>query len=328
MIIIKRRGYQISTGGVHYPLDYLLEIHCWDGESSPELKKDLALLSAHVPYRQAKKVFERFRPYAPSHMTFRKAANDVGEIAQTLTPRALKPNKQNIIDAHLSFQVDGGRINTLQGWRETKTAIVENGSDLVQVTRIESHKPFMDKFCEYIKLHGYDVDLVEKALLSDGALWIGDDFLKIFPGIIHILDYYHLVEHFYETAKVVLSTEAIEITKPWVDSLIDLCFENKSAELILRLQNLQQAKSIKPDAHEALRLLLNYVKTNKDKIKYGEFKARNLPIGSGKIEATVKQQNNSRMKAASIRWDALNANKVLALRSAIFNDQYDEIKIA
>jgi hypothetical protein len=258
-------------------------------------------------------------------MTFRKATNEVGEKAQTLSPRPLKRNTNK---KHMSFQIDGGRINTLEGWRETKTAIVENGNDLVQVTKIESHKPFMDEFCRYIKQHGYNTEIVDKALLSDGALWIGDDFLKIFPEIIHILDYYHLVEHFYETAKVVLATEAIELTKPWVDSFINLCFENKIAALILKLQNLQQTTPVKSAAYEALRLLLNYVKTNKDKIRYGEFEAKNLPIGSGKIEATVKQQNNSRIKAASIRWDTPNANKVLALRSAIFNDQYDEIKIA
>jgi hypothetical protein len=303
----------------------LLEIHCWDGESSPELKKDMALLGAHMPYRQAQEVFKRFRPYAPSHMTFRNAANEIGETAQTLSIRALKPNANK---THLSFQVDGGRINTLEGWRETKTAIVENGNDLVQVTKIESHIPFMNKFCEYIKWHGYNTEIVEKALLSDGALWIGDDFLRIFPEIIHILDYYHLVEHFYTAAKIVLATEAIEITKPWVDSFIDLCFENKIATLILKIQNLQQIMPVKSASHEALRLLLNYVKTNKSKILYGEYKERNLPIGSGKIEATVKQQNNHRMKAGSIRWDTANANRILALRTAIFNDQYNEIKIA
>lgn len=278
-----------------------------------------------MPYRQAQEVLKRFRPYAPSHMTFRKAANEVGEKAQTLSVRALKPN---VNKTHLSFQVDGGRINTLEGWRETKTAIVENGQDLVQVTKIESHIPFMDQFCGYIKRHGYNTEIVEKALLSDGALWIGDDFLRIFPEIIHILDYYHLVEHFYDTAKIVLSTEAIEITKPWVDSLIDLCFENKISTLILKIQNLQQSMPVKAASYEALRLLLNYVKTNKSKIMYGEYKERNLPIGSGKIEATVKQQNNHRMKAASIRWDKTNANRILALRTAIFNDQYNEIKVA
>jgi hypothetical protein len=325
LVTIKRRGYQVATGGIYYPLDYLLEIHCWDGESSPELKKDLALLAAHMPYRQSQEVLKRFRPYVPSHMTFRKAANEIGEKAQALSVRAMKPNANK---THVTFQVDGGRINTLEGWRETKTAIVENGTDLVQVTKIESHKPFMDNFCEYITQHGYNTEIVAKALLSDGAQWIGDDFLKIFPEIFHILDYYHLTEHFYEVAKIVLATDDIKITKPWVESFINLCFENRIAELILKLQNLQQTLSVKSAPYEAVRLLLNYVKTNKDKIRYGFFESQNLPIGSGKIEATVKQQNNSRMKSGSIRWKTSNANKVLALRSAIFNDQYHEIKIA
>ena len=120
-----------------------------------------------MSYRQAQGILKRFRSYSPSHMTFRKATNEVGEKAQTLSVRALKSDMNK---KHISFQVDGGRINTLEGWRETKTAIVENGKDLVQITKIESHKLFMDRFCEHIKYHGYNTEIVEKALLSDGAI--------------------------------------------------------------------------------------------------------------------------------------------------------------
>jgi hypothetical protein len=48
-------------------------------------------------------------------------------------------------------------MNTLnEGWKETKTGIIENGSDLVQITMISNHEKFMNKFCCKIKKRGYD----------------------------------------------------------------------------------------------------------------------------------------------------------------------------
>lgn len=278
-----------------------------------------------MPYRQAKEVYKRFRGNSPSHPIFQKCTNQLGDRAKRVELRCLKQN-QNI--PHLSFQVDGGRINTIdEGWKETKTAIIENGSDLIQMTKITDHNQFMVEYCSVIEKQGYDKYPVTKALISDGAKWIGDDFGKHYPKITQILDYYHLKEHFYDTAKVLLGESNTDKHKSWVDKHIALCFDNKIAELILKIQN-QMQKASDEIKKEVLRKLLGYLNNNKHRIIYGKFREEGLPIGSGNVEATIKKMNNSRMKSASIKWRLPNAQGILALRSVIFNDQFAEIKIA
>jgi len=164
-------------------------------------------------------------------------------------------------------------------------------------------------------------------LVSDGAKWIGDDFGKFYPNIIQILDYYHFKEYLFDTAKVLFGEFNSKQNKLWVDRHTGLAFQNKIAKLILNIQNEMQ-KQKDDDKKEALRKLLGYVKNNKHRISYGKFKELGLPIGSGKVEATIKTMNNSRMKSASIKWRLANAQGLLALRSIIFNYQYQDIKIA
>ena len=178
-----------------------------------------------------------------------------------------------------------------------------------------------------IERQGYDKYPATKALISDGAKWIGDDFGTYYPKIIQILDYYHLKEHFYDTAKILFGELNTDQHKLWVDEQTNLCFENKIAELILKIQNQMQSES-NESRQESLRKLLGYLKDNKHRITYGKFKELGLPIGSGKIEASIKKMNNSRMKAASIKWRLYNARSLLALRSSIFNGQFDQIKYA
>lgn len=193
---------------------------------------------------------------------------------------------------------------------------------------ISNHEKFMDEFCCEIKKQGYDTDPIRKTLLSDGAKWIGDSFGSYFPEIIQILDYCHFKEHFYDTGKILFGESNTKETETWVKQLVDLCFKDKIPTLILRLKEEQFKHKPKSSKHEALRKLIVYVENNKHRISYGKYQEMGLPIGSGRVEATIKKMNNSKMKSGSIKWRLQNANKILALRTVIFNQQFDNIKYA
>lgn len=269
---------------------------------------------------------KRFRQDTISHVTIQKCSNQVGELAQEIKLRSLKNHKDK---EHISFQVDGGRINILnEGWRETKTGIIENGGDLIQTTVIAGHDEFMSEFCCEIKKQGYDTDPVVKALISDGAKWIGDDFSRYFPEIIQILDYYHFKEHLYDAGKVLFGEDDTKEIEIWVKEKTTLCFKDRIETLILKLKECQLKYKQKSTKHEALRKLIVYIENNKHRISYGKYQEMGLPIGSGRVEATIKTMNNSKMKSGSIKWRLQNAQKILALRSLIFNQQFDEIKFA
>ncbi|MFL6214567.1 MAG: hypothetical protein ACJ74J_11835, partial [Blastocatellia bacterium] len=60
-------------------------------------------------------------------------------------------------------------------------------------------------------------------------------------------------------------------------------------------------------------------------MRYGEYQAAGLPIGSGAVESTCKQMVTARCKQAGMRWSEAGADAMLALRSFVLNDRLDEL---
>ena len=103
--------------------------------------------------------------------------------------------------------------------------------------------------------------------------------------------------------------------------------KNNSEELLTNIQSTSKLNSDNAEASEQLRLLHNYTERNKQRIRYGYFKELGLPIGSGEIEGRIKNMNDTKkIKSASIRWRKGNLQKVIALRTVIFNSQLDVLK--
>ena len=63
-------------------------------------------------------------------------------------------------------------------------------------------------------------------------------------------------------------------------------------------------------------------------MRYGEYLARGLPIGSGRAEAACKTVVDRRMEFTGMRWSAAGANPVLWVRcarlSGWFGDYWDD----
>lgn len=312
-------------GGYIKPLDKILDIEVCKS-ISPNLKNTITRLSTLLTFRVAVRELKFLTGLAVNHMMAKRITEEVGEIALQITPEPVQFDSKE----HLSIQADGGRIRTIDGdgdgWKEVKTAIVAGQEKKLQVSRIQDHKTFMDGFCTTIKSHGYDSHIYGLNGVSDGAQWINDDLEERLPGLILVLDYYHFKEHLYETAEVLYPNDKVQIEE-WVKTIKNLAFENKIDEILNILSLEKQMQDKNELAKESLRKLINYVQNNKHKITYGKFKELGYEIGSGKIEATIKNTLDKRMKGASVRWQTFNAQKLLALRDLYFNDQWDILSV-
>ena len=69
---------------------------------------------------------------------------------------------------------------------------------------------------------------------------------------------------------------------------------------------------------ESVEKQLAYFTGNKDKMRYGLFRAAGLFIGSGVIEAGCKTIVENRLNCSGMRWIKKNAANVIALRCAIY----------
>ena len=68
--------------------------------------------------------------------------------------------------------------------------------------------------------------------------------------------------------------------------------------------------------------LVNYVSERREMIKYPEFRARGWQIGSGPTEAMCKTLT-ARLKGSGMRWDADNAEALMALEALTQSGQWE-----
>jgi hypothetical protein len=69
-------------------------------------------------------------------------------------------------------------------------------------------------------------------------------------------------------------------------------------------------------------LLVNYVSERREMIKYPEFQTKGWQIGSGPTEATCKTLT-ARLKGSGMRWEANNAEALMALEALTQSGQWD-----
>jgi hypothetical protein len=75
-------------------------------------------------------------------------------------------------------------------------------------------------------------------------------------------------------------------------------------------------------ARDAIRKLIGYLEQNRHRVKYGEYSTNGLPKGSGGIESANKYIHHTRLKRSGAWWLKPNANGMLAIRCAVFNDTF------
>ena len=90
-----------------------------------------------------------------------------------------------------------------------------------------------------------------------------------------------------------------------------------------RLDELLNALRSAASCEEARRCF-EYVERNRDRMRYADFRAAGLCIGSGVVEAGCKTVVGNRLKRAGIHWTVEGANAILALRYRMLSGRYEE----
>ena len=162
-------------------------------------------------------------------------------------------------------------------------------------------------------------------VISDGAEWIRKRFKEHFPYAIHILDWYHAVEHLGNVLRVCLTAALAKSSprgkvdetklKEWCKKLAGvgktLMIEGKTKQLIKFIKKLPQVTA---DAVESVRQTTGYYLKNISRMKYNEYIDKGLRIGSGAMESGCKQVADFRMKRSGMCWSVEGATAMGALR--------------
>lgn len=150
----------------------------------------------------------------------------------------------------------------------------------------------------------------EKVANVDGADWIRNQIQRQSLPVDAIgLDFYHLADNVHKARRAVFGEEAAG--QLWAGEILHTAKHDGYAALWERL-TAWRAGLRSPKKREAADGLLHYVAKREDMIRYPEFQAKGWQIGSGPTEAMCKT-TTARLKGSGMRWDADNAEAVMAL---------------
>jgi hypothetical protein len=82
--------------------------------------------------------------------------------------------------------------------------------------------------------------------------------------------------------------------------------------------------SQKKSIQEEIEKTLGYFETNKERMRYAEFRKQGLFVGSGVIEAGCKMIVAQRLKQSGMRWTVRGANAIIALRCCQISGRWEE----
>lgn len=159
-------------------------------------------------------------------------------------------------------------------------------------------------------------------VIGDGAEWIDQTVELMFYGATRIMDFYHLAQRIWAVAGARYG-EASQQGSQWAHEKLSLM---KAGQIERVIRALRQLKMEEGEGEARRAEAVGYIKKNRAGMAYDQYKAENLPIGSGAIEGSCKHLVTARCKQAGMRWSEAGVDAILALRCWVLNGRLDELR--
>ena len=164
-------------------------------------------------------------------------------------------------------------------------------------------------------------DKVRLSIIGDGAPWIWNKPLEVFPKAKQVLDFYHCSEYIHAAANAQYG-KGTKQARQWVEATFTRLFHNDIDNVLHGMKIMQPVSS---EAKEKISDAVRYLSDRKHQVNYGSAKRAGYHIGSGAIESANKFIGHVRLKRSGAWWYITNANNILKLRCAKYNGTYDNI---
>ena len=336
-----------------FPDDIELDVE--KTELSPGVRRMLALVGQEAPFdhgREQMKLLAGLKVTAKAvERTAEAVGADIASIEQVKIKNAMQLNLPIVIGEPIPIlyvQMDGtgvpvvkketvGRKGKIDGQpahtREVKLGCVftqtswdkkgyavRDADSTTYTGAIENAEEFGKRI--YLEASNRGLSRAKKiVVIGDGAPWIWNLAEEYFPHCVQIVDLYHALQHVSELAKKLHPNDS-PAQKAWLavnqDLLLD---EGKIEELVASLRLIDSTNS---DLLEKIRIEADYFETNAERMRYLEFRAEHLFLGSGVIEAGCKTVIGSRLKRSGMFWTVRGANSIIALRCCHLNARFED----
>jgi hypothetical protein len=325
-----------------HPIDVALglarERHQYD------VQENVIRLAADLPYEPMAEHFERLTGVALGahcvHATLNEVAamavlEEVVPSADEIEKRIREAREHSSSPPALVIAIDGahtpirpeGKRSDKRGpgeWKETKGVRIYLSTDDDRIVHLISWHRTGDK-----REFAWDLKRISRRVpktdlptvaVGDGAPWIWKLVTKLFPGARQVLDYYHCAEHIHAVAKVQYDDE--EQAAEWAEATFARLHLGRLGAVIAGLKRMNGRTT---EAQQEIRKLIAYLEKNRVRLVYSECESERLPKGSGAIESANKFIHHVRLKRSGAWWLKLGANRMLAVRCAIYNGTFHHV---
>lgn len=326
-ITLRRKHWRCRDCGLSaYGMDEVLGL---EGYLSKRVRRLACLASSDRAFAVSAEYLQEFCGISVSAETLRLQCERQGQHMAAWQPQSSSVAKQFAqAVGELEFQMDAGKANTLEGWRDVKLAAfvkrpLGEPATLAQWDSRELPAPTartmfaalesIDEFQKRLRPQAVWLGIDDPATihaLGDGAEWIWNAVDSNFPRCRQTLDIYHGNENVAKASKGLYGDGTPEATAS---------FERGRSELlasgwpgVCNYVAAELAVADTPERRQVLEDMTQYFAKHVGRLEYQQHLAEGRAIGSGLVEGSVKTVG-LRIKARGARWCVGNVDKIAGL---------------
>jgi hypothetical protein len=323
-----------TVGQVFFPLDEELALQ--PGCLTPRQREHLVHLAVWMPFERARELLEEVLGIQVSEPTVRRGTERAGacyEAHQTAQSQQEMPGSPQVsYEEKQVFSTDGAYVPLVGGeWAEVRTvAIGEVTNESTRPSdRVHTrHVSYFSRLCDAETFGDLaEVEMRRRAVsqaqavcaVTDGAPWI-QGFIDLHRSdAVRILDFPHAAEHLGLLVEA-LEQAGVKMPERAVERSLHV-LKHRGPTLLLRWCE-RLPDPIK--ALEAVQKQLDYFRKRTGFMDYPTYRRQGWPIGSGMVESANKLVVQARLKGAGMHWASSHVNPMLALRSAVCSERWEE----
>ena len=160
----------------------------------------------------------------------------------------------------------------------------------------------------------------------DGADWCQQFFDAHRPDAIRILDFSHAAGYLAQIAQAAYGPGTAAATE-WLETQRHALKYEAPQPVLATARALRATVAARPDgapAAETIGKCVAYLERRVDQLRYAAFVAHGYPIGSGIVESANKLVVEARLKGAGMHWAPAHVDPMVALRTVVCADRWDE----
>lgn len=305
---------------------------------TPQLLEWLVRLAAWMPFGRAVQLLEAITHVSVGKETARRQTERAGklleeeqdaearrlmDVRQQVKPEQYEPAERQV------YSADGAMVPLVQGvWGEVKLLVLAEQTrdkqgcmQLVKLSyyaRMAEAQDFADLALVETRRRGVE-DATQVAAVTDGAVWLQGLIDLHCPEAVRILDFPHAAQRLAESAAEVQAL-GLAVPADWLEHQLHTLKHDGPATMLATLRHWQERY---PTAEKVAENLA-YLAKREAQMQYPCYQAQEWPIGSGMTESGHKQVMQVRLKGPGMHWEPGNVNPMLAVRTVVCNDRWDE----